>query len=293
MTEFPKDAKFIYSWRKYQQRVLNELDNHLKDRHLHVIAPPGSGKTVLGLEVVLRLNKPTLILAPTIALKDQWIQRFCELFLQTHLIPDWISRDICNPKFMTVATYQGLHAACNNFQREEYEIDDDELDENEYDNSNNQNLSDIVEGLREQNIKTIVADEAHHLKNGWWQTLSLVKEKLNPVIVGLTATPPYDVSYPEWQRYLEFNGPVDTEIAVPELVIEGDLCPHQDYVYFTSPTKDEYNHLKELRQRIEKLFSEIKNDEVLIKAIESNPIWINPHNNLDWIYDNLFITPLR
>jgi superfamily II DNA or RNA helicase len=123
LTEYPKDIKFKYGWRKYQQRVLDDLQDHLTDGHLHVIAPPGSGKTVLGLEVAIRLNKPTLILAPTIAIRNQWIQRFCELFLQTNLTPDWISRDIRNPKFMTVVTYQGLHAACNNWRIDEEEIE--------------------------------------------------------------------------------------------------------------------------------------------------------------------------
>ncbi len=103
--------------------MLDDLEDHLTDGHLHVIAPPGSGKTVLGLEVAIRLNKPTLILAPTIAIRNQWIQRFCELFLQTNQIPEWISRDIRNPKFMTVVTYQGLHAACNNWRIDEEEIE--------------------------------------------------------------------------------------------------------------------------------------------------------------------------
>jgi superfamily II DNA or RNA helicase len=127
---FPENIKFKYSWRKYQQRVLDHLQEHLEDRHLHVVAPPGSGKTVLGLEVALRLNKPTLILAPTLAIRNQWIQRFCELFLQTETIPDWISRDIRNPKFLTVGTYQGLHAACNNWKSNE-EDEDDENEDNE------------------------------------------------------------------------------------------------------------------------------------------------------------------
>ena len=109
MIEFPKDIKFKYDWRKYQQRVLDDLKNQLNDSHLHIIAPPGSGKTVLGLEVAIRINKATLILAPTLAIRNQWVQRFCELFLQVNSIPDWISRDIRNPKFLTVATYQGLH----------------------------------------------------------------------------------------------------------------------------------------------------------------------------------------
>lgn len=290
MTEYPKDIKFEYSWRKYQQRVLDDLQDHLTDGHLHVIAPPGSGKTVLGLEVAIRLDKPTLIIAPTIAIRNQWIQRFCELFLQTTLTPDWISRDIRNPKFMTVVTYQGLHAACNNWRIDEEEIESEE-EETEETNGNgiatNPNLDNIVSGLKAQKIKTIVVDEAHHLKNEWWQTLTKVKEKLDPLIVGLTATPPYDVTVTEWQRYIDLNGPVDTEISVPELVIEGDLCPHQDYVYFTLPTEKENQSIVDFRQNIKKLFQEIRNDETIIQAIEQHPIWQNPTKQLHWIYNNL------
>lgn len=290
MTEYPKNIKFKYGWRKYQQRVLDDLQDHLTDGHLHVIAPPGSGKTVLGLEVAIRLNKPTLILAPTIAIRNQWIQRFCELFLQINLTPDWISRDIRNPKFMTVVTYQGLHAACNNWRIDEEAIESEE-EETEESNGNgrttNPNLDNIVSGLKAQKIKTIVVDEAHHLKNEWWQTLTKVKEKLDSIIVGLTATPPYDVTAKEWQRYIDLNGPVDTEISVPELVIEGDLCPHQDYVYFTLPTEKENQSIVDFRQNIEKIFQEIKSDEKIIKAIEQHPIWQNPTEQLDWIYNNL------
>ena len=288
MTEYPKYIKFKYSWRKYQQRVLDDLQDHLTDRHLHVIAPPGSGKTVLGLEVAIRLNKPTLILAPTIAIRNQWIQRFCELFLQTTQTPDWISRDIRNPKFMTVVTYQGLHAACNNLRIEEDDTEDEEeSEENGNSKTTNANLDNIVSGLKSQNIKTIVVDEAHHLKNEWWQTLTNVNKKLDPVIVGLTATPPYDVSATEWQRYIDLNGLVDTEISVPELVIEGDLCPHQDYVYFTLPAEKENQNIVDFRQNIEKLFLEIRKDETIIDAIEKHPVWQNPTENLDWIYNNL------
>ena len=288
MTEYPKDITFKYSWRKYQQRVLDDLQNHLADGHLHVIAPPGSGKTVLGLEVALRLNKPTLILAPTLAIRNQWIQRFCELFLQTTQTPDWISRDIRHPKFMTVVTYQGLHAACNNLKIEEDETDEEEeTEENASKRVTNPNLDTIVKGLKSQHIKTIVVDEAHHLKNEWWHTLTKVKEEIDPVIVGLTATPPYDVTATEWQRYIDLNGCVDTEISVPELVIEGDLCPHQDYVYFTLPTEKEKQVITDFRQNSEKLFQELKKDETIINAIENHPVWQNPTAHLEWIYNNL------
>jgi superfamily II DNA or RNA helicase len=287
LTEFPKDIHFKYSWRKYQQRVFDKLDQYLTDGHLHVIAPPGSGKTILGLEVALRLNKPVLILAPTIAIRGQWIQRFSELFLQSDQKPDWISTDIRKPGFMTVVTYQALHAACNNLRIDEPEIEaEEEIEEVESENNNNKNIDQIVEGLIAQNINTIIVDEAHHLKNEWWKTLTKVKDRIKPVIVGLTATPPYDVTVNEWQRYLELNGPVDIEISVPELVIENDLCPHQDYIHFTLPTAQDEQSIQAFRQNVSRLYLEIKADEILINALESWPVWIEPTAHLEWVYSN-------
>lgn len=284
MTEFPKNIKFKYSWRKYQQRVLDELKDHLSDRHLHIIAPPGSGKTVLGLEVAIQLNKPTLILAPTLAIRNQWIHRFCELFLQTQSVPDWISRDIRNPNFLTVVTYQGLHIACHNLKSK---IDESETEIKKADKNTNPNLDKIIRGLKSQNIQTVIVDEAHHLKNEWWQTLTKVKDRLDPVIVGLTATPPYDVTATEWKRYITMNGPVDTEITAPELVKEGDLCPHQDYIHFTFPTENENEKIIQFRQRIEELFHEIKMDETIANAIKCHPVWLSPTEQLEWIYTHL------
>ena len=202
MTKFPPEIKFKYEWRKYQSRVLKELDNYLSNGSLHVVAPPGSGKTVLGLEVMLRLNRPTLILAPSLAIRDQWIDRFRELFLQVNRVPAWISCDVRKPAFMTVCTYQGLHAACNN-------LDDGE----------GASPRAITRELKRLGVKTVILDEAHHLKNEWCVSLDRLKRQLSPTIVGLTATPPYDVTLAEWQRYIELNGTVDTEITVPELIL--------------------------------------------------------------------------
>ena len=68
MKTFDKAIQFCYPWRSYQQRALDELHTHLHNDKLHLVAPPGSGKTVLGLEVMLQLNKATLIMAPTLAI---------------------------------------------------------------------------------------------------------------------------------------------------------------------------------------------------------------------------------
>ncbi len=267
--------------------MLDELDAHMEDNHLHVVAPPGSGKTVLGLEVMLRLDKPTLILTPTLAIRNQWIQRFCELFLQTEITPEWISRDIRNPKFITVSTYQGLHAACSNSKIEEEDFEEEETNSAIIESKANVNLETVVKGLQKQKIGVIIVDEAHHLKNEWWQTLNKIKDRLKPCILGLTATPPYDVTPAEWNRYITLNGPVDTEISVPELIAEGDLCPHQDCVYFTLPTEFENQRILDFRLNAERIFKEIKNDEILIQAIENHPFWVNPTQNLDWIYENV------
>ena len=58
---------------------------------------------------MLKINKPTLIIAPTLAIKQQWKDRFTELFLEGKQ-PEWISMDIKQPKFITVTTYQSLHS---------------------------------------------------------------------------------------------------------------------------------------------------------------------------------------
>jgi superfamily II DNA or RNA helicase len=69
---------FGRSWRTYQSRLLDHLDRYLDNKRLHLVAAPGSGKTVLGLEVIRRVNQPTLVLAPTITIREQWVDRLVE-----------------------------------------------------------------------------------------------------------------------------------------------------------------------------------------------------------------------
>ena len=40
----------------------------------------------------------------------------------------------------------------------------------------------------------------------------------SPIVIALTATPPYDVTQIEWNRYASICGEVDEEISAPELV---------------------------------------------------------------------------
>lgn len=251
--------KFKYNWRGYQQRVLHELEIHLEDAHLHVVAPPGSGKTVLGLEVMLRINQPTLILAPTLAIRNQWKDRFIELFLKEEEV-DWISLDIHQPKFLTISTYQGLHASVTK---------DEQV---------------LLNLLKEKNVKTLIVDEAHHLKNEWWKSLNKIKSELTPKIVALTATPPFDVSKEEWNRYLTFCGTIDCEITVPELVKQKDLCPHQDVLICSFPTNFEKEIISKNLEEVESFFQEIKQNKSLYDFVLELDFVKNAASCFDEIY---------
>lgn len=203
------------------------------------------------------------------------------IVLQQENTPDWISIDIKNPSFVTVTTYQGIHAACNNLS--ENELDDESFAEEVF----GSNISNVIKNLKKQKVGTFILDEAHHLKNVWWKSLIELKSKINPTIVALTATPPFDVSGVEWQKYIQLNGNVDVEISVPELMIEGDLCPHQDLVYFTLPTETEQHKIENYYQHAHDFFKEIKNDKIILHALENHPVYLHPEHYLEWIYENL------
>ena len=67
-----------FTWRPSQAKLL-EACAEVRDEQWHVCAPPGSGKTLVGIELARRLGRRTLVLSPTTAIRDQWVQA-CRLF---------------------------------------------------------------------------------------------------------------------------------------------------------------------------------------------------------------------
>ena len=267
LARFPEAMRFKKTWRPYQARVLSEFDAHVEDRRVHVVAAPGSGKTVLGIEIARVLGSPTLILAPTLAIRDQWIERLTSDFLlDGSAVPGWISTDIRRPEFVTVATYQLLHSVCTGDRsRREAEYADEDGDEAHEDDAAELEETgvqiDVAGLLNRHGFKTVILDECHHLRNEWWKSLTQTVTGISEVtIAALTATPPYDVSPWEWERYIHMCGPVDAEIAVPELVREGNLCCHQDYVYLSLPQEDEANRIGEFRRDVDAFVDDIRAD---------------------------------
>ncbi|MCJ7839435.1 DEAD/DEAH box helicase family protein [Lederbergia sp. NSJ-179] len=274
MMSFPENIRFCYEWRSYQARILDELDRHLSNKHLHLVAPPGSGKTVLGLEVMLRLNKPTLIVAPTVAIRNQWAERFVELFLQSRERPDWVSMDIYQPAFVTITTYQALHSFFSKKVGEEIgEEGGDDGGENELKNAS-ETKDEAITRLKSYPFGTFILDEAHHLRTAWWQSTIDFRDHLGePAIVALTATPPYDTGLHEWEKYMKLCGPIDAEITVSELVREQELCPHQDYIYFSAPSTKEAAPIKIFHQAVSNFRHKMVQNQAFIKQLENHP-WI-------------------
>ncbi len=77
------------------------------NKRLHIVAPPGSGKTVLGLYVwACEIKRPAVVLSPTSAIQSQWLAR-TDLF-DVPGLPGSVSDDAGRPALLTSLTYQSL-----------------------------------------------------------------------------------------------------------------------------------------------------------------------------------------
>lgn len=271
---FLEKCCFKGTFRKYQAEVLQEFDKHIKDKKINVVAAPGSGKTILGLQMICKLNQHVLILAPTITIRNQWKERFISSYVLEGMQIDFISDDVYNLNKFNIVTYQALHYALNKRKvKEESETEEEESNTRVKTEKIDYNL---VQELKDKNIKTIVLDEAHHLRAEWWKSLCEVIKGIEDVkVISLTATPPYDVDENEWRKYEEVCGTIDAEISVPELVATGDLCPHQDYVIFNMVTKQELSEIKKIRNDIDDFIKALKQNNKFIEMLKSNKILNN------------------
>lgn len=250
-------------WRDYQAHVLEQMPGHLANGRLHVVAAPGAGKTVLGLEIVRRLGRRALVFAPTVAIRDQWAHRLADLFLAEPPGPHEVSQDLVAPGPLTLATYQALDTLRRS----------DDVDR-------------LAEGLGADGPITLVLDEAHHLRREWWSSIERLVAALAEVqVVALTATPPYDASFAEWARYESLCGPIDLEIGIPELVRNGDLCPHQDHVVLSAPTEDALQLLDGRRRAISDLQRDLWADGALLDRLEAHPWLQRPQDHVEAILE--------
>lgn len=257
-----KKLQFKHKWRHYQATVLRNFSKHIEDNHFHIVAPPGSGKTILGLEIIKRIGKKTLVLAPTLTIRNQWNERLQSFFTENEFTQ--ISFDIKNPSEITFSTYQALHSFYKTFDTDEA----------------------YFKFFLDEQIEVLLLDEAHHLKNAWWKCLYNLKEQHNQTVVALTATPPYDSENAEIQKYFKLCAEIDDEIVVPDLVKEKNLAPHQDLVYLSKPEDDELASIQQFKQKIQEFVTDILKDETFINFIIQHRFYKYTSSQIEAIYKN-------
>lgn len=269
--------RFSGTWRSYQKRVLDQSQEYIKDGKIHIVAPPGSGKTTLGIELIRRLGQPCLILSPSIVIRQQWLDRIQGAFLSGEdAKKDLLSTDLRRPAAITAVTYQALHAAVSRLSGAEEGEDGEDYSK-----------FDLLKTVKKAGIKTICLDECHHLRSEWWKALETFMGKMEGVfVISLTATPPYDSTPAQWERYLAMCGSIDEEITVPELVKERSLCPHQDYVYFNYPSREEEEMIKARRREVEELCREITADRRFLEVVASHSGIMDPRLSADALLES-------
>tara|TARA_R110002050_G_scaffold218917_2_gene354852 strand:- start:4848 stop:5294 length:447 start_codon:yes stop_codon:yes gene_type:complete len=100
----------------------------------------------------------------------------------------------------------------------------------------------------------------------------------------LTATPPYDSSTTEINRYFSLCGPIDDEIAVPDLIKNGDLCPHQDFIYFSKPEEAQIKYIVNYREQVLNFTKNLIANKGLQEKLITQYFYVNPKESLDYIY---------
>lgn len=239
--------------RSYQQRLLNYVKKHPQQSTYHFIAPPGSGKTILGLAILGELQRKTLILVPSLLLKEQW-KETAESFFN---IP--VSMDLSTPKQITITTYQTAYLQ----------------------------LQEDTDFLLRNGIDFLILDEAHHLKKNWGEVLLSLK-KVTPALrsLSLTATPPLDSNQGEWQTYLKLNGPIDEEISTAELIEKEILNSYQDFVYFIEADTEGKNKYAAFLEKQDQIIDRLLTDGESLEIVSKHSFITDPLKQTTAIYEN-------
>ncbi len=280
-------------------------------RRLHVVAPPGTGKTILGLYLwALEVRRPAVVLSPNTAIQMQWAQR-ASLF-SAHQngrpleVSSLVSTDPEQPALLTSLTYQSvtlpqrggddLNEAALGIWRESLLQKGEALDQAEaaqwianlkdhnpkyyrqrisiyrkqarlHQQETSDALSTLhrssrqtLDRLHQMSVGLVIVDECHHLLGHWGRVLldagDLFEE---PVVIGLTATPPdqADCKPDAFQRYKDLLGTIDYEVPVPAVVKDGFLAPYQDLAYFVRPSADELAYVARADEALDELIQEL------------------------------------
>lgn len=110
---------FQFPFRKYQNLILHQVETAQdKERKYHVVAPPGSGKTIVGLELIKRFGEPAVVFTPTSTIQLQWRERL-KMFIpkdEKIKLNELVSISPDGLKLINAFTYQLLSSPAENLQ---------------------------------------------------------------------------------------------------------------------------------------------------------------------------------
>jgi len=304
-------------WRRYQQLALEafEQDRARGRRRTHIVAPPGSGKTLLGMEIVRRLDAPALVLAPNSAVQGQWLRVPAEFGAEPGTAAANAEASVACLTYQALARLDDPAVALGNLAQRRWAADratatGQTVEEVERDAAGwtgeavarrgrelaritaslkreiaraghgELRLGDLfsasarerLDALRRNGVGTIVLDECHHLASLWGYVVRTLIEELGDVhLVGLTATPPDELTNEEAELYAALLGPIDFTVPTPAVVREGFLAPYQELAWLARPLETEADWLAEHDQRFQELITALhdQGSEVL-----SLPAWV-------------------
>lgn len=93
--------------RTYQEEAARAVDP-ADGARLHLVAPPGSGKTLLGLALAARNGRRAVVLTPTTVIQEQWAAQARQAFRVAGGSAPAVSTTGEAPADLTVLTYQSL-----------------------------------------------------------------------------------------------------------------------------------------------------------------------------------------
>ncbi len=192
---------------EYQNAAIDAWEAH--DRRGIVVLPTGAGKSFVGLQAILKTNYKTLIVVPTLALVDQWINRIEDCLGIEKAKIGQIGGGKQEIKDITVATYDSASLYLKQWRTK---------------------------------IGLIIFDEVHHLAGKSYRIIS--EGSPAPARLGLTATLPDDDS----ARTILFDlvGPLVKEYKPSDLRASGKIADYEIRTIEVALTEDQKREYEKL-----------------------------------------------
>ncbi|MFH1811047.1 MAG: DEAD/DEAH box helicase family protein [Pseudomonadota bacterium] len=231
--------------RGYQQRTLDLFDSRTRagQRSFYLVAPPGSGKTLLGLLMAQRLGEPAVCVSPNAAIQQQWLSRLTQHWV---CVDTEVEKRAPTPPCSSEPTGPLQTLIALTYQRLAVRGEDSER---------HGNVHELHRRLRQAGVRTVILDECHHLSAEWGQAcVELCQALEDPFVIGLTATP-VEQDHGPLARLLQKP---DHAISLPSVVRHGDLAPFQDLCWIVAPSADEEQDLRGDLGRFEELYRRLR-----------------------------------